>query len=255
MDNQEAGLAIKKYFQDFLSSHFAIKSKAKLTVTRKTIVYTFEINQKIEKFIVEYHATYQKENVVLLSTTVSEDFLYEVCSTLLSMDLKNPNERFEILNNMVSTISGKYKFFNNIESFTENGLFYVKHVIDKKKDITYYHVMPKRIMTLTVNQNLYATVPPKLFVIGRIFFKFSNGRIETEYQIFSNAIEERQMLTGTMVKYNNMIKKSKKLINSLIEKEGLLYISKEFNIPMETLFSMTEEELKPYTDIFTMVKI
>jgi len=254
-------LEVKKYFINFFEQHFSITPIYK-HIDKEQASFEIVVDNNSELFIVNYASLFAQKSALQIRSTANPAFLEKVFNLLFDNEQINYKQRLLFILDSINDVNAKFKFFSQID-LDSTPFFSFKSSIDKKDNRLYYSLCTKRYFRMQVNSNLYnVTERSAHFLTGRFDYDLNvkQNKFEFRCQLTSSTLDDYHaesyiILTDPIEKFEKSVKRCKKDTTSLILLELFSTIVADHNIALKKLYSMTDEEIKPYADLVYMSRI
>lgn len=251
---------LQKYFTSFFLTHFNIDAHYTLIKPKRTCIFTILVNNKMEEFHINYQEDMIDEYSLFFKTTADSSFLTDFCNILFDVPAIDYDTRFNNIIKSLEDINIKFKIFKKI-NLLNSGLYEIKSIADKRTGVFYNELIAKRHIFMSNNSFLYINHKKSHYLTSCLYFVFKKNVLESTCYLYSHSISNNKMdhldmlISGSDKSFAIQLKGFQKKMQIFSYNELFVYITKEMGITMENLMLMTEEELKPYADVITMVRI
>lgn len=252
---------VKTYFMNFFEKYFSITPIYK-HVDKEHSSFEIVVDNKTESFVVKYDSLFAQKSALTIKSTANTVFLEIVFNILFKNDEINYKQRLLTILDSINDVNNKFKFFSHV-NLDSKPFFSFKSTIDKKDKRTYYSLCTKRYFRMHVNSNLY-NISERIshFLTGRFDFDLNvkSKHFEFRCQLTSSSLDDYVadsvvIITESLDKFEKSVKRCKKHMTSLILNECFGEIVAEHNISLKKLHAMSEEDIKPYSDLVRMSRI
>lgn len=253
---------IQEYFTNFFKTHFNIESEFQVINPKYSSLFILPIDGKFEEFHISYTEDFSNVYSLQFKTTAETSFFLKVLNILFDTDTIDYDARFKRIFQGIEDTNSKFKIFKTTNLLTSE-LFNIKTSLEKSTGKSYSKLVATRHIRLAVNSILYDNKMSSHYLNSRVYFKFRNCRLDSTCYLYSQSIHNKEIErltlwiadTTNILNFETEEKNFQIKLKEFAHHELFSYITKEIGIPIEQLMLMSEEELKPYADLISMVKL
>lgn len=252
---------IKKYFFDYLVRELNIvEINYELIKPKRRCVFRIRINGVLENLVVEYQEDFINEYSVYFKTTASSEFFERFLRPILKTKTVNYTQRFDLMFSKIEQIGTKFKIFKKI-TMVNNSIISTRIQLDRTSGIEYTVLSSHRNMTVSINEDLYKHQKKLHYFKTMIYFSFKAGVLSAECLIFNQSMETDKVdivelwLSGNEAVFLRNLRKFQKDLEAFAVHELFQPIHIHYGIPFSQIIDMSEEDLKPYVDVVSMMRI
>lgn len=254
-------IQIKNYFTNYLTNELNISEIHYELIKERNCMFKIRVDGSIENLIIKYQEDFINEYSLHFKTTASPEFFKSFLSPFLKIDTIDYSSRFNNLLNGFEKTSSKFKIFKKIILVNDSILF-IRNQTDKTSGIDYNIISNTRNFSLSVNEKLYPRLKKIHYFKTIIYFTFKDGIVDADCLVINQSLENEKVdelelwiSGGDDGHFSKKLRDFHKSVDSFVAYELFQHIHTHYGISFSEIIKMTEEELKPYVDIVSMIKI
>lgn len=252
---------IKKHFLDYLVRELNIvEIHYELIKPKRRCVFRIRINGVLENLVIEYQEDFINEYSVYFKTTASSEFFESFLRPILKTKTIDYTERFDLMFSKIEQTGAKFKIFKKL-TMVNNSIISTRTQLDRTSGIQYTVLSSHRNMTIAINEELYKHQKKLHYFKTMIYFSFKDGILSAECLIFNQSMENDKVdivelwLSGNEAVFSKNLRKFQKDLETFAVHELFQPIHTHYGIPFSQIITMSEDELKPYVDVVSMMRI
>lgn len=252
---------IKKHFLDYLVRELNIvEIHYELIKPKRRCVFRIRINGVLENLVIEYQEDFINEYSVYFKTTASSEFFESFLRPILKTKTIDYTERFDLMFSKIEQTGAKFKIFKKL-TMVNNSIISTRTQLDRTSGIQYTVLSSHRNMTIAINEELYKHQKKLHYFKTMIYFSFKDGILSAECLIFNQSMENDKVdivelwLSGNEAVFSKNLRKFQKDLENFAVHELFQPIHTHYGIPFSQIITMSEDELKPYVDVVSMMRI
>lgn len=253
-------IQIKNHFTNYLINELNISEIYYELVKERNCMFKIRVDGAIENLIIKYQEDFIGQYSLQFKTTASPEFFKSFLNPLLKTNIRDYSARINSIFNVFEKTSSKFKIFKKMV-LVNDSVISIKSQIDKVSGIDYNIISNTRNISLSVNEKLYPQLQKINYFKTIVYFVFKDGIIDADCLITNQSLNNEKVdeletwLSGDDSIFSIRLKDFKKLFDTFVAYELFQHIHIHYGISFSDIIKMTEEELNPYVDIVSMIKI
>lgn len=252
---------IKNYFLDYLVRELNIvEIHYEIIKPKRRCVFRIRINGSIENLVIEYQEDFIGEYSVYFKTTASSEFFESFLNPILKTKTIDYAERFNLMFNKFEQTGIKFKVFKKI-TMVSNSILSTRIQLDRLSGVEYNVVSSHRNISVAVNESLYKHQKKIHNFKTMIYFTFKKSILSADCLIFNQSMSNDNVdavelwISNNEAVFTKNLRYFQKQLEDFALYELFYPIHIHYGIPFNKIIAMTEEELQPYVDVVSMMRI